>query len=125
MSAQTVLDFTIPHGMEPALADVWHAIRFREGEDQAIKCEELAARVKMSTRNVQKCVRKLINDWGKPIGTSHSSPFGYYHAVTPAERAKVAAKHRKRAKKILATAAALEGVSKAEYIERYQTELVA
>jgi hypothetical protein len=123
MQTALVLDFTVAHGMSEQEARAWYVIRNREGAANAIGVKDLAERIDTSPRNAQRIVRRLIHDFGKAVGTSMTSPFGYYHATTPEERAQVAKLHRDRALAELGTAAKILGIDRAEYVRRFQLEL--
>lgn len=120
---QQVLDFTVTHDMTDTERSVWYALRRREGPGRAIKAEDLAELVGISERNVQRAVHALINERGKSIGSSMTEPFGYYVAVTPEQREEAAGLHRRRALAILATSAAIVGVTLEEEVARFQTQL--
>lgn len=122
---QAVIDFTVAAGMSEQEREVWYVLRNHEGAENAIKVPDLAERVGLGSRQVQRIVHRLIHDFGKAVGTSMREPMGLYHATTPQEREEVAALHRRRAKGMLATAAKIVGVSVREYVERHQLELVA
>lgn len=126
MTAQTCMDFLVSPDMTEADHRVWSALRSsHEGAENAIQVPTLAELVRMSPRNVQKIVRRLVVMFGKPIGTSMREPFGNFVAVTAAEREQVAALHRARALSELEVAAKIVGVTAAEEVERLQTELIA
>ncbi len=125
MSAQTSIDFLISSDMSEPEVRVWQALRHHEGEGRAIKAEDLAALVGINVRNVQRAIHTLIHKRGRAIGSSMQEPFGYYIAVSPAERDRASKLHRSRALAMLATAARIAGVTKAEYARRHQEELFA
>lgn len=122
---QTALDFLTPVSMDPQAADIWHVLRFREGRERAIKVADLAELVRISPRNCQRIVHRLIHDFGRPIGTSMSEPHGWFHAVTHEERAEVAELHRRRALAELTTAARIMAIDRRELLAQIQTELDA
>lgn len=124
MTAQTsLLDFLVTPDMTEADHRVWSALRSsHEGAENAIQVPTLAELVRMSPRNVQKIVRRLVVVFGKPIGTSMREPFGNFVAVTAAEREQVAALHRARALSELEVAAKIEGISREEYARKHQAE---
>lgn len=127
--SQTALDFA-PGIDVSALCDddderaVARLLNELRGASKAMKVPNIAATVGVPTRKVQSIVHHLINHHGIAVGTSMRKPFGNFLAVTTEERRMVIALHRSRALSELATAAALEGVDRAEYLRRVQVELL-
>lgn len=118
--SQSTLDF-------PELATdeavVWNELRDRRGSNRAIRVGTLAELVGMKPRKVQEIVHALIHEWGKPIGTSMSKPFGYYHIVEAEERKHVVELHTRRGIAELATAAKISRISTEECLRRCLAEL--
>lgn len=84
----------------------------------------LAAMSGLTGREVQKVVRRLIMDYGKPIGssTSKENP-GYYMISNFRENEETCEKLKKRALKILARVAAQKKTGLREYLDQLRLEI--
>lgn len=85
MSEQLFMDF-VSGKARSARRQVFRLIAACKGRERAVSMHEIAARVEISSRDVQSIVKHLVEDKRLPIGSSVTKPFGYYWIVTEAER---------------------------------------
>jgi hypothetical protein len=97
-----------PGDMSPQDERVWSLIREHKGADNAISVAHICDLCNMNDRKVRMIVKALIEAHGKPIGSTTSSPAGYYVINDDAERKSVQASLYRRAVSILRRARAYE-----------------
>lgn len=113
--------------LDPFLATdvtrVHDALRHHRGREKAIKAPDLAGIVNLGTRKLQSVIHELIHDHAIPVGSAMSEPYGYFLAITDAEREDVADMFHRRGLAFLATERKLRQISTTEQMRRLQIEM--
>lgn len=94
--------------MDAVQEKVWQAVSVHRGAGNAIRVASLRIITGLNERGIRQAVKELIEDHGKPIGSTTAAPAGYYVIDSDEERKKVQRGLYGRAMSILRRARAYE-----------------
>jgi hypothetical protein len=73
--------------LPPKERELLAVLRYHKGVANARKLEELAAKLKVSPREIKQLAKELTERYGVPVGARRQPPYGYFLCVTPEDYA--------------------------------------
>lgn len=109
--------------LTPEERRVWSVLQYRTGAVNAITKERLSESVGMHERAVREAIKALVEVRRKPIGSTPSTPPGYFVIDHPDEARRVCKRYRGQALSLLRREAAIRRMSMDELLGQLTLDL--